>query len=63
MRRYEVNIIIAGEGEKPEEAWSNAIESFSLDEGCCPDDYKVEEVDEESNKRIQYILTTKIVDE
>jgi len=44
-KRYEFTITIASNGTSPEEAWNEACESFCLDSGCCPEDYKVEEAD------------------
>ena len=46
-KRYLFSITIAGDGTTPEEAWNDAVTSFSMDAGCCPDEYETEEVETE----------------
>lgn len=47
MKRYEFTITLAGYGDTPDEAWENAVEGFSLDSGETPDEYTVEDEDEQ----------------
>ena len=47
MSRYEFTITIVGQGETSDEAWGDACESFSLDNGTPPEDFVVEEEEEE----------------
>ena len=39
-KRYEFTITLSGIGKNPEEAWNSATESFCMDSGICPEDYK-----------------------
>jgi hypothetical protein len=39
-KRYEFNLIIAGHGETPDEAWEAALESFVQDPGTTPENFQ-----------------------
>lgn len=49
MIHYNFSIMLSGDGETPDEAWQDAVESFMLDPGDCPDEREIiRESDEES---------------
>lgn len=45
-KTWEFNITISGCGKTVEEAWSHAVEQFSLDPGCTPDNKNCEVVED-----------------
>jgi len=51
MNLYEFTITLSGIGDTPEEAWDQAVESFSLDSGVFDEDdiSHAEELDEDFN--------------
>ena len=40
---YYFNVILAAEGDNPDDAWNDAVEHFHLEPGECPKDYRTEE--------------------
>jgi len=52
MAIYHFHITIAGSGNNEDEAWRDAVESFSLDPGPTPElPEEVEEIEEEEHYR------------
>lgn len=51
MRKFEFHLTITGEGDTLEEAWRDAVESFTLDPGAYPDpaQHLVTEVDKDAS--------------
>ena len=47
MKRYEFKITLAGYGSTPEEAWNGALEAFGTGLEDIPEEYTVEETDED----------------
>ena len=41
MNRYEFRLTLSGEGDDENDAWLDAIESFSSSPGLPPDDYEL----------------------
>lgn len=50
MPRYEFQITLVGEGDTPEKAWQDAIESFESDPGPAPEEFVVIQEDEDGNE-------------
>ena len=48
MKTYHFKVILAGSGNNIDEAWQDAIEGFSLEPGCPPEDEFIEEVENEN---------------
>jgi hypothetical protein len=46
-KRFEFTITLGAEAETPEEAWEEACEAFSLDSGVMPDEFYMEEIEED----------------
>jgi hypothetical protein len=44
---YHFKVTLNGMGETPEEAWHDAGVMFSMDSGEMPEEYEVEEVEDE----------------
>ena len=42
--RFEFTVIIAGEGKNADEAYEDAFEGYSVDQGCTPADFLIEEM-------------------
>jgi len=38
-RQFEFKIVIQGYGDNADEAWRDAVDGFTLDPGCTPDEY------------------------
>lgn len=49
MKNYIFTVRLSGWGDTKEEAWNEAVESFSIDSGPPPDGNDVEIVDEEED--------------
>jgi hypothetical protein len=47
MKGYYFTVTIAGHGEGEHEAWRDAVESFSLDPGCPPEDFDIDKEEPE----------------
>lgn len=41
--RYHFTLTLVGSGDTPEEAWTDAIEGFSMDPGSMPEDFELAE--------------------
>jgi hypothetical protein len=48
-RYYVFPIELGGLGNTPEEAWNDATEAFTNEPGPTPDEYRVEEIEEEND--------------
>lgn len=46
MQRFDFRVTLIGEGEDQEEAWLDAIESFSSSPGQLPSDYDIYDLDD-----------------
>ena len=47
MKRYYFTITLQGEGDTPEDAWEDAVESFTQDPG---EPHVIEDVEEETSE-------------
>lgn len=46
-KTYHFNITLAGMGCDKELAWIDACENFQMDWGCCPEEFKIVEEEDE----------------
>jgi hypothetical protein len=50
MARYDFTVVLTGRGDTEEEAWLDAVEAFSADPGCPPEDGELVDEDEEEEE-------------